>query len=151
MAVPILDRRAILKGAGVSAGALVTAAATGAALEAPPPAVGELPANAMLAAWVLVRPGRPVVLTLAYIDSGGHLVHREPPLELGSGNSDGPTALTSTWRQAQQATGYAQGFAAARIAQAWSVPVAECEIRAGRIEHAPSGRVMRHCVWVDVA
>jgi len=101
-----------------------------------------------LAAWALVWPEAGADIALAYLDSAGRVLSELPAVRL---DADSLAGSKSAWAQAQDAATKAQSLAAGMLALAWGVPASECEIQPGRIVHPPTGRAMRHLVWVEVA
>ncbi len=146
----VLSRRAMLEAAALGAGALVAAGfPVGALAAAAPSAAGAWPA--MLAAWIVLRPEAGADVRFAYLDGRGQPVRVLPAIRLEARHTAPTARPASAWGQAQEAANLAQSLAAAMAAAAWGVQPTECEVRTGRIVHPPSGRSIRHCVWLDVA
>jgi isoquinoline 1-oxidoreductase beta subunit len=169
---PVLSRRGFVVGAAAMAGGLALGLHAEAAASAPgPQAAGAAIADgaAALTDWVRIGRDDSVTVIVSQAEMGQGISTTLPALlcdELGAdwprlrlelaptglpyrnprvqwqftGNSESMQAFAALMRT-MGATGRAMLIAAA--ARRWQVPAAECDTRAGRVVHRPSGRSLR--------
>lgn len=145
-----ISRRAVVQSSVAGAVVVLAAGLPGHALARDWKTAFEPDGSGMIAAWVLLRPEAGADVRLAWLDARGRLLHELPAVQLDAAGMNGAGGASSAWGQAQEASAHAQTLARVMLANAWGVPASECEVRTGQIVHTPSGRALRHCVWIDV-